>query len=162
MAEFDFETGYKRLEAAMNGGAQEVPFIVQMHEFAMAHMRQPGHRFYTDPEIFVRGICQTSVDFRFDTPSFIWDVYNVEAEALGLPLVLFEDMAPALDNVVPLITDEAGLAGLKTPDPASAGRMPMVAEILHQVKEMTGRRPPLCFCGPFTMAAHLMTFENVI
>jgi 5-methyltetrahydrofolate--homocysteine methyltransferase len=162
MAEFDFEAGYKRLEAAMNGGAKEVPFIVQMHEFAMAHMQQPGHRFYTDPEIFVRSICQTSMDFRFDTPSFIWDVYNVEAEALGLPLVLFEDMAPALDNVVPLITDEAGLAGLKTPDPASAGRMPMVAEILHQVKEMTGRRPPLCFCGPFTMAAHLMTFENVI
>jgi 5-methyltetrahydrofolate--homocysteine methyltransferase len=102
------------------------------------------------------------VDYRFDTPSFIWDVYNVEAEALGLPLVLFEDMAPALDNVVPLIKDDADLARLKSPDPSSAGRMPMVAEIIHQVKELTGRRPPLCFCGPFTMAAHLMTFENLV
>ena len=162
MPEFDFEAGYRRLEAAMSGGAGEVPFIVQMHEFSMAHMRQPGHAFYTDPEVFVRGVCQTAVDFRFDTPSFIWDVYNVEAEALGLPLVLFEDMAPALDNVVPLIENEADLARLKSPDPATAGRMPMVAEILHQVKELTGRRPPLCFCGPFTMAAHLMTFENLV
>ena len=162
MPEFDFEVGYRRLEAAMNGGADEVPFIVQMHEFSMVHMGQPGHLFYTDPQAFVRGICQTTVDYRFDTPSFIWDVYNVEAEALGLPLVLFEDMAPALDNVVPLIKDETDLARLKTPDPSSAGRMPMVAEILHQVKELTGRRPPLCFCGPFTMAAHLMTFENVV
>ena len=162
MPEFDFEVGYRRLEAAMNGGAPEVPFIVQMHEFSMAHMGQPGDLFYTDPEAFVRGICQTAVDYRFDTPSFIWDVYNVEAEALGLPLVLFDDMAPALDNVVPLIENEADLAKLASPDPATAGRMPMVAEIIHLVKEMTGRRPPLCFCGPFTMAAHLMTFENLV
>ena len=162
MPEFDFEAGYQRLEAAMNGGAQEVPFIVQMHEFAMAHMGQAGHEFYTNPEAFVRGICRTTVDYRFDTPSFIWDVYNVEAEALGLPLVLFEDMAPALDNVKPLIITEADLASLGSPDPATAGRMPMVAEIIHLVTELTGRRPPLCFCGPFTMAAHLMTFENLI
>ena len=72
MPEFDFEVGYRRLEAAMDGGAPEVPFIVQMHEFSMAHMGQPGDRFYTDPEVFVRGVCQTAVDYRFDTPSFIW------------------------------------------------------------------------------------------
>ncbi len=162
MPEFDFEAGYQRLDAAMNGGAPEVPFIVQMHEFSMVHMGQPGHEFYTNPEAFVRGICQTAVDYRVDMPSFIWDVYNVEAEALGLPLVLFEDMAPALDNVDPLIKNETDLASLKSPDPATAGRMPMVAEIIHLVKELTGRRPPLCFCGPFTMAAHLMTFENLI
>ncbi len=162
MPEFDFEAGYRRLEAAMNGGADEVPVIVQMHEFAMAHMGQPGRVFYTDPEVFVRGICQTTLDCRFDTPSFIWDVYNVEAEALGLPLILFDDMAPALDNATPLIATEADLARLKAPDPARAGRMPMVAEIIHLVKELTGRRPPLCFCGPFTMAAHLMTFENLV
>jgi len=162
MPEFDFEAGYRRFEAAMNGGGGEVPVIVQMHEFAMAHTRQPGRVFYTDPETFVRGICRTTLDCRFDAPSFIWDVYNVEAEALGLPLVLFEDMAPALDNATPLIANESDLARLKAPDPSRAGRMPMVAEIIHLVKELTGRRPPLCFCGPFTMAAHLMTFENLV
>lgn len=62
MPEFDFEAGYQRFETAMNGGAPEVPFIVQMHEFSMAHMGQPGHEFYTNPETFVRGICQTAVD----------------------------------------------------------------------------------------------------
>ena len=129
MPEFDFEVGYRRLEAAMNGGADEVPFIVQMHEFSMVHMGQPGHLFYTDPQAFVRGICQTTVDYRFDTPSFIWDVYNVEAEALGLPLVLFEDMAPALDNVVPLIKDETDLARLKTPV--------SVTEVIHVFRMAT-------------------------
>lgn len=162
MPEFDFEVGYKRLEKAMNGGTDEAAFIVQMHEFAMARSGFPAHEFYTNPAIFARGVCQTTVDCRFDVPSFIWDVYNVEAEALGVPLVLFEDMAPALDNVIPFIENEKDLAKLKSPDPATAGRLPMVAEILHQVKELTGRRPPHCFCGPFTMAAHLMTFENLV
>ena len=163
MPEFDFEEGYARVEKAMEGGgSDEAAFIVQMHEFAMARSGYPAHEFYTNPEVFARGVCQTTVDFRFDVPSFIWDVYNVEAEALGVPLVLFDDMAPALDNVVPFIENEKDLAKLKAPDPATAGRLPMVAEILHQVKELTGRRPPHCYCGPFTMAAHLLTFENLV
>jgi 5-methyltetrahydrofolate--homocysteine methyltransferase len=162
MPEFDFENGWSRLEAAMSDGTDESSFIVQMHEFSMATRKKPGNLFYTDPQTFVRGICETTREYEFDVPSFIWDVYNVEAEALGVPLVLFDDMAPALDNVIPFIQDEKDLARLKSPNPASDGRMPMVAEILHQVKEMTGRRPPLCFCGPFTMAAHLITFENLV
>ena len=162
MPEFDFDRGFERLGAAMTTGAAEVPFIAQMHEFAMHGVGKPAHEFYTDAETFVRGTCTIARDYGFDTPGFIWDAYNIEAEALGVGLVLFEDMAPALDNVEPFIRDEKDLARLTSPDPAAAGRMPMVAEILHHVKELTGRRPPLCFCAPFTMAAHLMTFENLI
>ena len=162
MPEFDFDRGFERIGAAMTAGAAEVPFIAQMHEFAMNTMGKPAHEFYTDAETFVRGTCTIARDYGFDTPGFIWDAYNIEAEALGVGLVLFEDMAPALSNVEPFIRDEKDLARLTSPDPAMAGRMPMVAEILHQVKELTGKRPPLCFCAPFTMAAHLMTFENLI
>ena len=162
MPEFDFKTGFERLGAAIPSGAPEVPIIAQMHEFSMNTMGKPGSEFYTDAETFVRGICTVARDFGFDTPSFIWDAYNIEAEALGVGLVLFEDMAPALDNVEPFIRDEKDLARLSSPDPATAGRMPMVAEILHQVKELTGNRPPLGFCAPFTMAAHLMTFELLV
>ena len=165
MPEFDFEQGFQRLEAALGPqgkGADAVPFIAQMHEFAMAYTGARGDVFYSDAETLVRGILTTSRDLGFDTPSFIWDAYNVEAEALGVPLVTFEDMAPALDNLTPLIRDETDLARLKAPDPATAGRMPFVAEVLHLGKELTGRRPYHGFCAPFTMAAHLMTFENLI
>ena len=61
MPEFDFEAGYKRVEKAMSGGSDEPAFIIQMHEFAMAHLGHPGHQFYTDPVLFSRGICQTTV-----------------------------------------------------------------------------------------------------
>jgi len=162
MAAFDFSAGYARLEAAMTTGSPDVPFIAQMHEFAMRESGIPGDEFYTDPGKFVRGVCETARKFAFDTPSFIWDVYNVEAEALGARLVLFKDMAPAVDNVDPLIRTEADLAGLKAPDPHSSGRMPMVFELLRQVEELTGAPALPCYCGPFTLASHVMTFENLI
>ena len=162
MPQFDFEGGFQCLDEAMTSGSRTVPFIAQMHEFAMASTGTRGDLFYSDADAFVRGTCETARAYGFDTPSFIWDAYNVEAEALGVKLVLFEDMAPALDNVEPLIRNESDLAGLRSPDPANAGRMPFVAETLHLIKEYTGRRQSLVFCAPFTMAAHLMTFENLI
>ncbi len=162
MAEFDFSEGYRRLNAAMTTGSDEIPFIAQMHEFSMKCKGVLGRDFYTKPELFVRSILETTRDFGFDTPSLIWDAYNIEAEALGAKLVLFDDMAPAIDNVDPIIKTEKDLARLKTPDPYSAGRMPFVLDVLRLFKELTGEPPLPCYCGPFTLAVQCMTFEQVI
>ncbi len=162
MSEYDFSEGIARLSLSMTSGCDEVPFIAQMHEFAMRESGIPGDEFYLDAKKFVRGICQTSESFGFDTPSFLWDVYNVEAEALGCRLATFKDMAPAIESTVPLVATEKDLAGLKAPDPWSTGRMPMVMEIMQQVKHQAGITPMPCFCAPFTLASHIMTFENLI
>ena len=147
---------------AMTSGSTEVPFIAQMHEFAMRESGIPGDVFYTDARKFVRAISETSEKFGFDTPSFIWDVYNIEAQALGCKLVTFKDMAPALDNAEPLIETESDLARLKAPDPYSSGRMGMVFEVLQEVKSQAGMVPLPSYCAPFTLASQVMTFENLI
>jgi 5-methyltetrahydrofolate--homocysteine methyltransferase len=165
MTEFDFSEGYALLDAAMTPGSEgsdRIPFIAQMHEFAMRQSGRSGREFYTDPEVFVRGVLETARDFGFDTPSFIWDVYNIEAEALGARLVLFDDMAPAIDNVRPIIESEKDLARLTPPDPGRSGRMPFVFDVLHLVGEYTGRAPAPSYCAPFTLASHCMTFERLI
>jgi 5-methyltetrahydrofolate--homocysteine methyltransferase len=162
MADFDFSVGVNRLSTAMTVGSKEVPFTAQMHEFSMRESGIPGDEFYTDAKKFVRGICQTAERFGFDTPSMIWDVYNIEAEALGCRLVTFADMAPAIENTEPLIRTEKDLAALKPPDPWSSGRMPMVFEIMRETREQAGITPFPCYCGPFTLASHVMTFENLI
>ncbi len=162
MPEFDFSDGFAMLKAAATNGSAEVPFIAQMHEFSMRESGIPANEFYTDARKFVRGICQTATRFGFDTPSFIWDAYNIEAEAIGVKLVLFNDMAPALDNVEPLVKTEKDLARLKAPDPYSDGRMPMILEVLREVKELTGENGLPCYCAPFTLASQVMTFENLI
>ena len=46
MPEFDFETGYRRLEAAMNGGADQVPLIKS------AALAALGLRFVVSAMIF--------------------------------------------------------------------------------------------------------------
>jgi len=162
MAKFDFSEGVNRLSTAMTTGGKEVPFIAQMHEFAMRESGIPGDEFYLDAKKFVRGICETTERFGFDTPSFLWDVYNIEAEALGCQLVTFKDMAPAIENTKPLVSTEKDIARLKAPDPYSSGRMPMVMEIMQQVKEQAGMIPFPCYCAPFTLASHVMTFENLV
>ena len=86
MARFDFEAGFARLDAAMTGGgAPEVPIIAQMHEFAMKASGVPGHVFYSDARAFVEGICTAARDYGFDTPSFIWDGRESDAQALPTP-----------------------------------------------------------------------------
>ena len=162
MAEFDFSSGISRLGKAMSAGSDEVPFIAQMHEFSMRESGQPGYEFYTDARKFVRGICEVTERFGFDTPSFIWDVYNIEAEALGCHLVTFEDMAPAIENTTPLVASDRDLLKLKSPDPYSAARMPMVFEIMQAIKDIAGMTPLPCYCAPFTLASHIMTFESLI
>jgi hypothetical protein len=121
-----------------------------------------GREFYTNAKSLVRGILEVSRDYGFDVPTLIWDGYNIEAEALGANLVLFDDMAPAIDNVDPLIRTGKDLASLKAPDPYSSARMPMIMEALHEYKHLTGRTPLPCYCAPFTLASHCMTFENLI
>jgi len=162
MSKFDFSEGSARLSTAMTIGGGEVPFIAQMHEFAMRESGIPGDEFYTDGKKFVRGVCEVAERFGFDTPSFIWDVYNVEAEALGCSLVTFKDMAPAIANTTPIVANEKDLARLKAPDPYSSGRMPMVFELLQEVKSQAGMLPLPCYCAPFTLASHIMTFELLI
>ena len=162
MADFDFSDGIARQSLAMTTGGGEVPFIAQMHEFAMRESGIPGDEFYTDAKKFVRGVCEVAERFGFDTPSFIWDVYNVEAQALGCQFVPFKDMAPAIENSSPLVTTEKDLAKLKPTDPFASGRMPMVFEVMQQIKDVAGMTPFPCYCAPFTLASHVMTFENLI
>ena len=162
MAKFDFSENIQLLNNAMTIGAKEIPFIAQMHEFAMRESGIPGDLFYTDAKKFVRGTLEVTERFGFDTPSFIWDVYNVEAQALGCSFVTFKDMAPAIENVSPLVNCEADIAKLKVPDPYSSGRMPMVFEIMQEMKTQANMIPAPGFCAPFTLASHVMTFENLI
>lgn len=162
MADFDFSEGVAKLATSMKTGGGEVPFIAQMHEFSMRESGIRGDEFYTDAKKFVRGVCEVAERFGFDTPSFIWDVYNVEAEALGCQFVPFKDMAPAIENSSPLVTTERDLAKLKPTDPYSSGRMPMVFEIMQEIKDVAGMTPFPCYCAPFTLASHVMTFENLI
>jgi 5-methyltetrahydrofolate--homocysteine methyltransferase len=161
--EYDFSEGIKQYKAIMNGGeADFIPATTQMAEFCMKQGGHNGRRFFSDPELFVRGNLSVQQEFGCDLPDLVWDVYSVEAEALGGQMAWFDDLYPALDNTHPVIRDEKDLARIKSPDPFKAGRMPWVLEALQICKELSGYTHYIHYCAPINLAAQLVQFEKLI
>ena len=96
-----FNNGYEMLRGVFSGGSDEVPFVSQMSEFAMAYVGATGGEFYSNPEMFVEGNLRTSAELGFDVPDLVWDVYNIECEALGGTMSWFDEVSPAINNTDP-------------------------------------------------------------
>ncbi len=93
----------------------------------------PNTRFYSDATVLVNSIVRTAKDFEFDMPSLGYDVYSIEAESMGQPIVGSENQAPLVDKERTLIREEKDLARIKPPHPPNSGRMPFVLD-LHRIR----------------------------
>ena len=161
--EYDFSKGVEQYKRIINGGeADWIPVTTQMAEFCMKYGGHNGHEFFSNPELFVRGSLDVQQEMGFHVPDMVWDVYSVEAEALGGNMAWFDELYPALDNTEVIIRDEKDLARIKAPDPFKAGRMPWVLEALQICKELTGYTHYIHYCSPINLAAQVMQFENLI
>lgn len=161
--EYDFSKGIEQYKAIMAGkDAEFIPVTTQMAEFCMKHRGINGKKFFSDPEVFVRGNLDVQREFGLDIPDMVWDVYSVEAEALGGQMAWFDELYPALDNTNPVVRNEKDLAKLKSPDPLKAGRMPWVLECLRLCQELTGFAHHIHYCAPINLAAQMMQFEKLI
>ncbi len=161
--EYDFSKGVEQYKRIIDGGeADWVPVTTQMAEFCMVYGGHNGHEFFSNPELFVRGSLDVQREMGFHVPDMVWDVYSVEAEALGGDMAWFDELYPALDNTTVIIRDEKDLARIKAPDPFKTGRMPWVLEVLQICKELTGYTHYIHYCSPINLAAQVMQFENLI
>jgi len=159
---YHFQKGSARLRRAMAGLADRVPVFGQLHEFAAEYLRIPRREFFTRPDLSVPALLQTQRDFDIDVASVTYDVYNIEAEALGQELVWIEGCMPDVDRSRPLVRDRADLARIRTPDFETAGRFQQVIRMNTLFREMTGLEPTLSFCAPFSLAANLRGIERLL
>jgi uroporphyrinogen-III decarboxylase len=157
-----FQEGAALLRQAMASLPDRVPVFAQLHEFAAEHLGIPRREFFTRPDLSVPGLLQTQSDFGIDVASITFDVYNIEAEALGQKLVWLDDGMPDVDRTLPLIRDRADLARLRTPDFDSAGRFQQIIRMNALFGELTGLEPTLSFCAPFSLAANLRGIEQLL
>jgi hypothetical protein len=146
----------------MAGVSDQVPVFAQLHEFAAEYLGIPRQEFFTRPDLSVPALLQTQRDFGIDVASVTFDVYNIEAEALGQKLVWLNGGMPDVDRTAPLIRDRADLARLRTPDFDSAGRFQQVIRMNALFRELTGLEPTLSFCAPFSLAANLRGTEQLL
>jgi len=147
---------------AMTGLADRVPVFGQMHEFAAERLGIPRQEFFRRPDLLVPALLQTQREFGIDVPSVTFDVYNIEAEALGQELVWIEGGMPDVDRTKPFVQDRGDLKRIRTPDFDTAGRFQQVIRMNALFKELTGLEPTLSFCAPFSLAANLRGIESLL
>lgn len=157
-----FEEGFRRIQAALDGVPDRVPFTAQAHEFAMTWTDTPSGRFYTDPGAYLRGMLKTAEEFDLDVPGLAYDVYNIEAEAMGQPVLFRQRQSPVLDPAAALARDARDLSRLRPPVPGKSARMPFVLEVRRLYREALGVTPPIQFCAPFSLAVLLRGYEELV
>jgi uroporphyrinogen-III decarboxylase len=100
--------------------------------------------------------------YRFDALSNFWDVYNIEAEALGQKVVYHPDGIPDTDRTEPLIGSPADLDRISPSDPYKPGRMPWVLRVNKNFQETTGKLEHAYFTSPFSLAVNIRGYENLM
>ena len=159
-----FQVGAKLLDDALakDRTPERVPVYAQLHEFAMRELGVTARAFYTTPELLIYGALEITETYGIDVPYADYDVYNIEAEALGQALIWDGDSMPDVDRDQPLITGPADLSKIRTPDFDSAGRCAMIIAAQQMYLDATGLQPTLNFCAPFSFVANIRGTENLI
>ena len=158
-----FKEGSRRYTRAMAGVPDRVPVYAQMHEFVLHELGADPRRFYTDPELLVRGTLEVMAAYGIDMPVLDYDVYNIEAEALGQEIIYPQDGMPDVDRTKPLIREKADLEKIQLPDFEKDGRFPAVLEMNRLFCEMAGGLEGTPgFCAPFSLAANIRGIEQLL
>lgn len=121
-----------------------------------------SRRFFTEAYTFARIQLLVTEYYRLDTPINFWDVYNVEAEAMGQKVVYHPGGIPDTDRTQPLIQSPADLDRLAAPDPYKSGRLPWVRQVNRHYLEMTGKLDRAFFTAPFSLAVNIRGYENLV
>ena len=153
--------GQARVGEALSGRPGRVPVMAQLAAHTLSLTRVAEERFWSDPEVFLESHLLASEYYGLDTPSTYYDLYNIEAEALGQALVNLPGEFPEIDRTRRLIGSPADLDRLRPPDPARDGRMPFIASLYRTMSEL-GLNPTLRFCAPFSLAANIRGLSELV
>ncbi|HSR11100.1 MAG TPA: uroporphyrinogen decarboxylase family protein, partial [Thermodesulfobacteriota bacterium] len=98
------------------GGPQTVPILAQINEHFVRLCGGDMREAYTDPAKFVEMNRAVFEFYRLDVPGFYYDIYNIEAEALGQGMNWERDRMPDIDRQNPLVREHSDLDRLRPPD----------------------------------------------
>jgi len=158
-----FHAGQQRYQAAMAGVPDRVPVFAQLHEFASKQLNISPKQFYASPELLVRGSLEVTAAYGIDVAVLDYDVYNIEAEALGQEIIYSDDFMPDVNRAKPIIRDKSDLKKIRTPNFEKDGRLPAVLEMHRLFQELTdGLVGTPGFCAPFSLAVNLRGFEQLL
>jgi uroporphyrinogen-III decarboxylase len=157
-----FQEGIALMAAAMRGPVSRIPVYAQMHDFVAEHCGIPRREFFARPDLLVPATLEVQARFGLDVAAVTYDVYNIEAEALGQRIRWSDAGMPDIDRGAPLIRSRDDLALLQTPDFDTQPGCRRVLEMHALFRRLTGIEPSLSFCAPFTLATNLRGIEQFL
>jgi hypothetical protein len=157
-----FQKGLDLYNRALIGPVERIPVFAQIHEFTAHELHIPKSIFYTRPDIRIPALLEVQAQYDLDLPLSTFDVYNIEAESLGQPIIMNDDCMPDVDRSHMLIQDKSDINKIKTPNFEKSGRFRNVVEGVQLFSSLTGFEPGLEFCAPFSLVANIRGIENFI
>jgi uroporphyrinogen-III decarboxylase len=151
----------ERIARVFRGEADAVPILAQINEHVVRLCGGDMRQAYTDAAKFVEMNLAVFEYYRLDMPGFYYDIYNIEAEALGQRLNWESDRMPDIDRQNPLIRESSDLDRLRAPDFKKSGRMPFVLEAMRRSYDL-GLPVRVRFCSPFSLAVNVRGIENLL
>lgn len=163
MAEKTFyQKTLERLGGIANWPNAEVPVEALITELIPEMCKVPyDYIFRDDPEAMAE--CTLLVQEYLDLDT-IWantDVYNFEAEAMGVPIKFYPDHCPDFNRNDPFIKDRDDLDKIKFTG-LDKGRFPYLLDYIKAYKKYTGTDTFPELSAPWTLAGNLYGIENLI
>jgi hypothetical protein len=100
--------------------------------------------------------------YQLDKLCTIYDVYNIEAAVLGQEIKYFNNDLPAVDISAPLIRQRSDIYNIKNINYENNNRSKFVLELIEIYKEKVGKDFKPRFCAPFSLAANIRGYNNLI
>jgi uroporphyrinogen-III decarboxylase len=146
---------------AYQGKAEVVPILAQINEHVPRLYGGDIREYYTIAAKLVEMNLAVHQYYTLDLPGFYYDIYNIEAEALGQRINWEPDRMPDVDRQNPLIRVHADLDRLRPPNFKNAARMPYVLEVMHRCYDL-GLPVRIRFCSPFSLAVNVRGIEALL
>jgi uroporphyrinogen-III decarboxylase len=146
--------------AQNQGNPDWIQVTAQMHDHAMTLAGAPARKFYDDANVHVNVMVAVAAYYGFDAGRGSFDVYNIEAEAMGQKMISSHDAMPTVDFREPLIESPGDLLRIQVPDWRSAGRAPFALDVIKLNASLGLNRG--YFCAPFSLAVALRSYPRLI
>ena len=134
----------------------------QSHNHTLKLIGIDSIKFIKDPELFIKAQLLISAYYGLDKPCLDYDFYNIECEALGQEMIYKDGLLPEINFINPLLSEKRDLYKLKSPVSKNKARFDFVLGVNKLFKSITGITPRIRFCGPYSIAASLRGYENLM
>ena len=151
----------QRIERFFQGKGEAVPILAQINEHIVKLCGGDMREAYTNAAKFVEMNLAVFEYYQLDMPGFYYDIYNIEAEALGQRMNWEENRMPDIDRQKPLIREHSDLDHLRPPNFKRSARMPFVLEVMRRCYDL-GLPVRIRFCSPFSLAVNVRGIETLL